>query len=178
MIYSESLAGNASAYRCKSCSCSLCGRLAIRLVWIFDYIWQVHACPSGPRRCWGHLGPFWLQQGECGLNKKKQANILGWNGCHGCQFVSGNTLQCPCFSCVFVKFSGLSVCCKFPRGWRCYELYCQSLYVVVGEQDQKWHEVTSLMLLLDRNQLKLRYLVPQRIHLVLPRHKWGEQDEG
>ena len=43
--------------------------LAIRLVWIFDYIWKVHACPSGPRRCWGHLGPFWLQQGECGLNK-------------------------------------------------------------------------------------------------------------
>ena len=25
MIYSESLAGNASAYRCKYCSCSLCG---------------------------------------------------------------------------------------------------------------------------------------------------------
>ena len=24
-LYSESLAGNASAYRCKSCSCSLCG---------------------------------------------------------------------------------------------------------------------------------------------------------
>ena len=43
--------------------------LAIRLVWLFDYIWQVHACPSGPRRCWGHLRPFWLQQGECGLNK-------------------------------------------------------------------------------------------------------------
>ena len=43
--------------------------LAIRLVWLFDYIWLVHAWPSGPRRCWGHLGPFWLQQGECGLNK-------------------------------------------------------------------------------------------------------------
>ena len=93
--------------------------LAIRLVWLFDYIWQVHAWPSGPRRRWGHLGPFWLQQGECGLNKKIKSNILGWNGFHGCQFVSGNTLQCPCFSCVFVKFSGLPVYCKFLRGCRC-----------------------------------------------------------
>ena len=77
------------------------------------------------------------------------------------------------FPVCFSSFSGLPVCCKFPRGCRCYELYCQSLYVIVGEPDQKWHEVTSLMLLLGRNQLKLRYLVPQQIHLVLPRHKWG-----
>ena len=37
----------------------------------------------------------------------------------------------------FLKFSGLPVYCKFPRGWKCYELYCQSLYVIVGEPDQK-----------------------------------------
>ena len=46
--------------------------------------------------------------------------------------------------------------------------------IVVGDPDQKWHEVTSLMLLLGRNQLKLPYLGSQQIRLVLPRHKWGE----
>ena len=75
----------------------------------------------------------------------------------------------------FWSFSGLVVCCKFPRGCRCYVLYCQSLYIVIGDPVQKWHEVTSLMLLLGRNQLKLPYLVSQQIHLILPRHKWGEK---
>ena len=75
----------------------------------------------------------------------------------------------------FWSFSGLPVCCKFPRGCRCYVLYCQSLYLVIGDPDQKWHEVLSLMLLLGRNQLKLPYLVSQQIHLVLPRLKWGEK---
>ena len=65
----------------------------------------------------------------------------------------------------FWSFSGLPVCCKFPRGCRCYVLYCQSLYIVVGDPDQKWHEVTSLMFLLGRNQLKLPYLGSQQIHL-------------
>ena len=46
---------------------------------------------------------------------------------------------------------------------------------LVGDPDQKWHEVISLMLLLGRNQLKLPYLGSQQIHLVLPRHKWGEE---
>ena len=31
------------------------------------------------------------------------------------------------------------------------------------------------MLVLGRNQLKLPYLGSQQIHLVLPRHKWGEE---
>ena len=47
--------------------------------------------------------------------------------------------------------------------------------LVVGDPDRKWHEVTSLMLLPGRNQLKLPYLGSQQIHLVLPRHKWGEE---
>ena len=39
----------------------------------------------------------------------------------------------------FWSFSGLPVCCKFPRGCRRYEPYCQSLYIVVSEPDQ-WHQ--------------------------------------
>ena len=37
---------------------------------------------------------------------------------------------------VSVVYRILPVCCKFPRGCRCYVLYCQSLYIVVGDPDQ------------------------------------------
>ena len=44
----------------------------------------------------------------------------------------------------FWSFSGLPVCCKFPRGCRCSVLYCQSLYILQllvtqTRNDMKWY---------------------------------------
>ena len=77
--------------------------LAIRLVWLFDYIWQVHADRQDPEDAGVTSDPFGYNKVNVGWTKFK-ANKLGWNGCHGCQFVNGTTMQCSRFLCVFLRF--------------------------------------------------------------------------
>ena len=146
------------------------------LLLLFDVIWVVSMHdPQDPEDAAVTSDPFGYNKVNGGWTKfQSNKREMVFNGFHGCQFVNGNTIHAHVVRLCFWSFSGLVVCCKFPRGCRCYVLYCQSLYILQLLVTQKWHEVTSLMLLLGRNQLKLPYLGSQQIHLVLLRHKWGE----
>ena len=89
------------------------------------------ARPSGPRRCCGHLGSFWLQQGERGGEQTLKEICMKWLKRLSVRQWQRYTML-MLFFCVFevsVVYRILPVCCKFPSGCRCYVLYCQSLYI-------------------------------------------------
>ena len=145
------------------------------LLLLFDAIWVVSMHdPQDPEDAAVTSDPFGYTKVNGGEQNLKGISMKLFSWLSLCQW-QATLYNAHVVRFCFWSFSGLPVCCKFPRGCRCYVLYCQSLYIVVGDPAQKWHEVTSLMLLLGRNQLKLPYLGSQQIHLVLPRLKWGEK---
>ena len=133
------------------------------LLLLFDAIWVVSMHdPQDPEDAAVTSDPFGYTKVNGGWTKFERNK-------HEMVFMvvtlsmASNTIQCSCCSFLFLKFQWFTGMLQFPRGCRCYVLYCHSLYIVIGDPDQKWHEVLSLMLLLGRNQLKLPYLVSQQI---------------
>ena len=98
--------------------------------------------PQDPEDAAGHLGSLWLHQGERGVNKifmRISMKWLSWLSVCQWQTLYNSHVVRVCFLKVSVVYRILPVCCKFPRGCRCYVLYCQSLYILqlLVDPDQK-----------------------------------------
>ena len=113
------------------------------LLLLFDVIWVVSMHdPQDPEDAAVTSDPFGYNKVNGGWTKF--GTEYAWNGFHGCQFVNGNGIQCWCCSFLLLKFQWFTGMCKFPRGCRCYVLYCQSLYILQllvtqTRNDMKWY---------------------------------------